>query len=147
MRKNRSFNEWYDDMKGRLARTLSLFAHFSSCEDTIKKRKCKNLEQRFFFSRVQRDSYERNKRSLREDNIAWTQHKRNQIGFKKKRLFSSSIYFARDIDHKNKRTSGTTRGGLTCQQEQTFYFLTKKVFVKSNTTFIGTAIRRHLDAG
>lgn len=51
MRKNRSFNEWYDDMKGRLARTLSLFAHFSSCEDTIKKRKCKNLEQRFFFER------------------------------------------------------------------------------------------------
>lgn len=51
MRKNRSFNEWYDDMKCRLARTLSLFAHFSSRENTIKKRKCKNLEQRFFFER------------------------------------------------------------------------------------------------
>lgn len=53
MRHNRSFNEWYDDMKDRIARSLSLIAHFNSCEDDIKnkKRKCKNFEQRLFFER------------------------------------------------------------------------------------------------
>ena len=53
MRRNRSFNEWYDYMEGRIARSLSLFALFNSCEDDIKnkKRKCKNIEQRFFYER------------------------------------------------------------------------------------------------
>lgn len=53
MRRNRSFNEWYDDMKDRIARSLSLIAYFSSREDDIKdkKRKCKSFEQRFFFER------------------------------------------------------------------------------------------------
>jgi len=53
MRRNRSFNEWYDDTKDRIARSLSLIAHFNSYEDDIKnkKRKCKNFEQRLFFER------------------------------------------------------------------------------------------------
>ena len=53
MRRNRSFNEWYDDIKDRIARSLSLIAYFGSREDGIKdqKRKCKNFEQRLFFER------------------------------------------------------------------------------------------------
>ena len=53
MRRNRSFNEWYDDMKDRIARSLSLIAYFGSREDGIKdkKQKCKSFEQRFFFER------------------------------------------------------------------------------------------------
>jgi len=53
MRRNRSFNEWYDDIKDRIARSLSLIAYFCSREDGIKdkKQKCKSFEQRFFFER------------------------------------------------------------------------------------------------
>lgn len=53
MRRNRSFNEWYDDMKDRIARSLSLIAYFGSREDGIKdkKQKCKSFEQRLFFER------------------------------------------------------------------------------------------------
>lgn len=53
MRRNRSFNEWYDDMKDKIARSLSLIAYSNSRADGIKDkmRKCKNFEQRLFFER------------------------------------------------------------------------------------------------
>lgn len=53
MRRNRSFNEWYGEMKDRIARSLSLIAYFGSREDGIKDkmRKCKSFEQRLFFER------------------------------------------------------------------------------------------------
>lgn len=53
MRHNRPFNEWYDDMKCGIARSLSLIAHFKSCADGIKDkmRKCKSFEQKLFFER------------------------------------------------------------------------------------------------
>lgn len=53
MRRNRSFNEWYDDMKDKIARSLSLIAYSNSRADGIKDkmRKCKSFEQRLFFER------------------------------------------------------------------------------------------------
>lgn len=53
MRRNRSFNEWYGDMKGNIERALSLIADCNSRADIIKdkSRKCKSFEQRLFFER------------------------------------------------------------------------------------------------